>query len=155
MTFTERPTKLEAFLGLLRQGLVSIHFDARKPGVIVPPQCANDPHTIFQYGIAMPIPIPDLVMNETGVRATLSFSRQPHPTFVPWSAVYVVACSATGSGVLYREDVPADVPLETGHPDDPPKPARPALTSVPSNADDGSDDGPPQPRGPVKLSLVK
>ena len=40
--------------------------------------------------------------------ATLSFSRVPHRTYVPWSAVYVIACTS-GCGVLYREDVPREL----------------------------------------------
>ena len=63
---------------------------------------------MLQYGHDLPIPIPDLEVDEYGVRATLSFSRAAHLTVVPWSAVYVVACD-DGRGVLYSEDVPPDV----------------------------------------------
>jgi hypothetical protein len=42
------------------------------------------------------------------VSATLSFSRVSHRTYVPWSAVYVVACT-NGCGALYREDVPREL----------------------------------------------
>ena len=61
---------------------------------------------MLQYGHDLPIPIPDLEVDDYGVRATLSFSRAAHLTVVPWSAVYVVACD-DGRGVLYSEDVPA------------------------------------------------
>jgi hypothetical protein len=60
----------------------------------------------------MPIPITDLEVTDAGVSATLSFSRVPHRTYVPWSAVYAVTCT-NGCGVLYREDIPADVALAT------------------------------------------
>ena len=63
---------------------------------------------MLQYGHDLPIPIPDLEVDEYGVHATLSFSRAAHRTVVPWSAVYVVACD-DGRGVLYSEDVPPDV----------------------------------------------
>ena len=63
---------------------------------------------MLQYGHDLPIPIPDLEVDDYGVRATLSFSRAAHRTVVPWSAVYVVACD-DGRGVLYSEDVPPDV----------------------------------------------
>jgi hypothetical protein len=56
----------------------------------------------------MPVPIPDLEVTDAGVSATLSFSRVPHRTYVPWSAVYVIACTS-GCGVLYREDVPPEL----------------------------------------------
>ena len=85
-----------------------MHLDARRPGVVVPQQLRSEPHLVLQYGYDLPIPIPDLEVDEYGVRATLSFSRAAHRTVVPWSAVYVVACD-DGRGVLYSEDVPPDV----------------------------------------------
>jgi hypothetical protein len=75
---------------------------------VVPQQLRGEPHLVLQYGHDLPIPIPDLEVDEYGVRATLSFSRAAHLTVVPWSAVYVVACD-DGRGVLYSEDVPPDV----------------------------------------------
>jgi stringent starvation protein B len=67
---------------------------------------------VLQYGRNMPIPITDLEVTDAGVSATLSFSRVPHRTYVPWSAVYAVTCT-NGCGVLYREDIPADVAMAT------------------------------------------
>ena len=74
----------------------------------MPQALRGEPHLVLQYGHDLPIPIPDLEVDEYGVRATLSFSRAAHLTVVPWSAVYVVACD-DGRGVLYSEDVPPDV----------------------------------------------
>jgi len=108
MSSSQRPSKQQAFLALLREGWTSLHLDARRPGVVVPAQLHGEPHLVLQYGHDLPIPIPDLEVDEYGVRATLSFSRAAHRTVVPWSAVYVVACD-DGSGVLYAEDVPPDV----------------------------------------------
>jgi len=108
MSSSERPSKQQAFLALLREGWTSLHLDARRPGVVVPQQLRSEPHLVLQYGHDLPIPIPDLEVDEYGVRATLSFSRAAHRTVVPWSAVYVVACD-DGRGVLYSEDVPPDV----------------------------------------------
>jgi stringent starvation protein B len=106
----ERPSKRDAFLAFLREGWVSLHLDARRTGVIVPPTFANEPHLVLQYGRNMPIPIPDLEITDDGVSATLSFSRAPHRTHVPWASVYVVACT-DGRGILYYEDVPQEVSL--------------------------------------------
>jgi stringent starvation protein B len=110
MMSPERPSKQEAFLALLREGWTSLHLDARRPGVIVPGHLRGEAHLVLQYGHDLPIPIPDLEIDDYGVRATLSFSRTPHLTVVPWSAVYVVACD-DGRGVLYQEDVPDDVSI--------------------------------------------
>src|SRR5678810_1475871 len=115
MSSSERPSKQQAFLALLREGWTSLHLDARRPGVVVPQQLRGEAHLVLQYGHDLPISIPDLEVDDYGVRATLSFSRTPHLTVVPWSAVYVVACD-DGRGVLYQEDVPDDVSIIAARP---------------------------------------
>lgn len=101
---------------------MSVHLDARRTGVKVPPDFNDNRHLVLQYGRDMPVAIPDLTVDDDGIRATLSFSRTPHTTFIPWGAVYIVACT-DGRGILYYEDVPEDVSLvaravdpETGEP---------------------------------------
>jgi stringent starvation protein B len=117
MDESERPSKRDAFLALLHAGWASLHLDARCPGVVVPATFASQGHLVLQYGRSMPIPISDLEVTEEGITATLSFSRVPHRTYVPWTAVYAISCT-NGCGVLYREDVPEDVtvamPTEAG-----------------------------------------
>ena len=115
MAAPERPSKQDAFLALLREGWTSLHLDARRPGVIVPAHLRGEAHLVLQYGHDLPISIPDLEVDDYGVRATLSFSRTPHLTVVPWSSVYVVACD-DGRGVLYQEDVPEDVSIVAARP---------------------------------------
>jgi stringent starvation protein B len=115
MAAPERPSKQDAFLALLREGWTSLHLDARRPGVIVPAHLRGEAHLVLQYGHDLPISIPDLEVDDYGVRATLSFSRLPQLTVVPWSAVYVVACD-DGRGVLYQEDVPEDVSIVAARP---------------------------------------
>jgi hypothetical protein len=115
MRSSERPSKHEVFLALLREGWTSLHLDARRAGVIVPPHLRSEPHLVLQYGNDLPIPIPDLEIDEAGVRATLSFSKNLQRTVIPWSAVYVVTC-VDGRGVLYHEDVPEDVSIVATHP---------------------------------------
>ncbi len=112
MDDSERPSKRDAFLALLRAGWASLHLDARSAGVVVPAPFCSHGHLVLQYGRNMPIPIADLEVTDAGVSATLSFSRIPHRTYVPWSAVYAVTCT-NGSGVLYAEDIPADVAVAT------------------------------------------
>jgi stringent starvation protein B len=131
----ERPSKREAFLAFLREGWVSLHLDARRPGVEVPETFAAEPHLVLQYGRNMPIPIPDLDVTEQGVSATLSFSRTPYRTQVPWSAVYVVACT-DGRGILYYEDVPQEVSLSA-----PPTPT-PVPRPLAADDDETAGDGP-------------
>jgi stringent starvation protein B len=151
----ERPSKRDAFDAFLREGWVSLHLDARRAGVVVPPAFANEPHLVLQYGRNMPIPIPDLEVTDEGVSATLSFSRAPHRTQVPWSAVYVVACT-DGRGILYYEDVPQEVSLMPP-PGLPGRPAVPPATAVaPATlTDDGDDErDEPAPREVRRLRSV-
>jgi stringent starvation protein B len=108
MGSSDRASKQQAFLTLLQEGWTSLHLDARREGVIVPAHLKGEAHLVLQYGNDLPIPITDLIVDEEGVRATLSFSRTPQPTRVPWSAVYVIA-NEDGRGVLYNEDIPRDV----------------------------------------------
>jgi hypothetical protein len=108
MSPQERPSKRDAFLAFLGEGWVSVHLDARRAGVRLPDDLSETRHLVLQYGRDMPIPIPDLVVGEDGITATLSFSRTPHQTFIPWSAIYIVSCT-DGRGILYYEDVPEDV----------------------------------------------
>ena len=115
MAAPERPSKQDAFLALLREGWTSLHLDARRAGVIVPTHLRGEAHLVLQYGHDLPITIPDLEVDDYGVRATLSFQRSPQLTVVPWSAVYVVACD-DGRGVLYQEDVPEDVSIIAARP---------------------------------------
>ena len=107
---------------------------------------------MLQYGHDLPIPIPDLEVDDYGVRATLSFSRTAHLTVVPWSAVYVVACDRRARRALRRgrarrrRDHPLRPVSDTASPDfdlgvpcedDLMLPARRAarLRSIPASAD--------------------
>ncbi len=117
MSSPERPSKQQAFLALLKEGWTSLHLDARRSDVLVPESFRREAHLILQYGHDLPIPIPDLEIDQDGVRATLSFSRAAHATFIPWSAVYAVT-GDDGRGVLFAEDVPSDVSVIAAPPSD-------------------------------------
>lgn len=99
------PAKILVFQRLIKTGLVNIHFDARRPDVIVPDTFRSTHHLVLTYGDNLPIPILDLQVTKAGVSATLSFNQQPHFTFIPWEAVYCVN-NLEGFGVLYKDEVP-------------------------------------------------
>jgi hypothetical protein len=86
--------------------------------VVVPAPFSSEGHLVLQYGRNMPIPIADLEVTDAGVSATLSFSRVPHRTYVPWHAVYAVTCT-NGCAVLYHEDMPADAAVAIPGDEDP------------------------------------
>ena len=142
----ERPPKQQAFLALLKEGSTSLHLDARRPGVMVPEAFRQEAHLMLQYGYDLAISIPDLEVDEHGVRATLSFSRTPHVTVIPWTAVYAIA-SVDGRGVLYPEDVPGDVSVmsgaESGDAAEAPQPI-PAEVATMGSTGSGKSNGVPQ-----------
>src|SRR5437763_758384 len=73
-----RPGKRDVFMALVAEGRTSLFIDARRTGVIIPGYLASDPRLVLLYGYDLAIPIPDLVVDDTGVRATLSFAQTPH-----------------------------------------------------------------------------
>lgn len=84
----------DTMLELLASGAyVRVTFDPRHANVNVPPQFRASAELVLEYGYDMPVPIPDLHVGEVGIAATLSFNRQPVPTFVPWVAVTAVVAS--------------------------------------------------------------
>jgi len=66
MDGSEKPSKPDAFLTLLSEGWVSLHLDARHPGVVVPAPFSSQTHLVLQYGRSMPVPIPDLEVTAAG-----------------------------------------------------------------------------------------
>jgi stringent starvation protein B len=94
--------------------VVAVHMD----GVQLPrkyKQRTDVPTIILQIGTDMAIPIPDLIVDDVGVRASLSFVGEKHYVSFPWEAVCVIGTgpmSTDGSiaeGETYvvrnREDV--------------------------------------------------
>jgi hypothetical protein len=132
------PSKKEVMLALLQRSEARVHLDARRPGVALPERLLGDGHVRLDYGYGLTPPIPDLEITDEGIRATLSFSRVPFATFVPWSAVYLIA-DYDGNGAVWQEDIPPDL-LEgmappPGEPDEtqPTQPTQPTKKSRPSH----------------------
>lgn len=82
----------EIFEKLLQDGKVSVTFIFDAPKVIIPEYIKENirskvSYLIFDYGLDLPNPIPDLEIKESGILATLSFDRTPYKTFVPWESI--------------------------------------------------------------------
>jgi len=141
-------------LALLEKAEARVHLDARHPGVILPPRLQSERHLMLDYAYGFSPPIPDLVVDDLGVHATLSFSRIPTKTFIPWEAIYLIA-DFEGNGAVWHEDVPPDLvaALEMR------TQTAPALANVPADATAqtprrAEEDRPKKPR-PNHLKLVK
>lgn len=74
----------------LEYGIVKVAVRVKAPDVVLP-DFFTSPYLILDYGLSLSIPIDDLVVDERGISATLSFHRTPFKTFVPWRAVTSMA----------------------------------------------------------------
>ena len=128
------PAKKQTLLGYLERGVAMLHLDARRPGVIVPPQYAQDPH--LRLNLSYRFQIHDLEIDDARVQATLSFGGRPFQCIVPWAAIFGITSQATGDGQVWPEDLPVEV-VESA--DEPEQPRRPALAAV------ESEDAPEEP----------
>jgi stringent starvation protein B len=102
------PPKKEVALALLERSSVYVHLDPRQPAVAVPPWFKKQAQLVLQIGLNMPVPIPDLRLDEQGMSCTLSFNRSPFFCVVPWSSVFAMV-GEDGRGMVWPDDVPAEV----------------------------------------------
>jgi hypothetical protein len=102
-----RASKKDVALAILDKGNLLIHLDPRRTGVVVPPRFRGQPRLILQVGRGMAVPIPDLVVDNGGISATLSFDRTPFWCSMPWSSVFALL-GADARGMVWDEDVPPD-----------------------------------------------
>lgn len=99
--------KKERLLGALDQGMVMVHLDARRPGVLVPRHLADEAH--LRLNISYRFDPPDVTVGEWGVRCTLSFNRSRCKVAIPWSALFAITSHATKEFWLYPDDMPQEL----------------------------------------------
>jgi stringent starvation protein B len=102
------PPKKDVALALLEGPSIFVHLDPRRPGVVVPKWFLGQPQLVLQVGLNMPIPIPDLKVDDDGVSCTLSFSRSPFWCCIPWSAIYALV-GEDGRGMVWPTEVPPEL----------------------------------------------
>jgi hypothetical protein len=98
---------------LLRGRSAFMHFDPAVLGTqtIVPARLRLQPQVVFQIGLDMPVPIPDLNIDDWGFRGTLSFAGKPFTCAVPWQAVFALV-GEDQKGRVWAEDMPAPIAAE-------------------------------------------
>ena len=101
------PDKKQTLLGYLSRGVAMVHLDARRSGVTVPPQYAQDAH--LRLNLSYRYSIPDLEVSEERVQATLSFGGRPFRCILPWESIFGITCQASGDGQVWPEDRPSEV----------------------------------------------
>lgn len=102
------PPKKEVALALLERSNVDVYLDPRAKGVVVPPQFRKEPRLILKIGLNMPVPIPDLRLDDESMSCTLSFSRSPFFCVVPWESVFAMV-GDDGRGMVWPDDVPQEL----------------------------------------------
>jgi stringent starvation protein B len=102
------PPKKDVALALLERSSVYVHLDPRPPAVGVPAWFKKQPQLVLQIGLNMPVPIPDLRLDDDGLSCTLSFNRNPFFCVVPWASVFAMV-GDDGRGMVWPDDVPAEV----------------------------------------------
>ena len=105
---TRLPRKKDVALSLLEQATVFVHLDPRGEKVRVPPWFKRQPQLVLQIGLNMPVPIPDLQVDDDGLSCSLSFNRSPHFCVVPWTSVFALV-GENGRGMVWPDDVPPEV----------------------------------------------
>jgi stringent starvation protein B len=132
-------SKKQTLLHYLSRGVAMLHLDARRAGVVVPPQFVGDPH--LRLNLSYRYAIPDLdIDDELGVQATLSFGGSPFQCRMPWPSIFGITSHASGDGQVWPEDLPTEV-QQTLARDDRAEPApqrephtRPALVPIEGSA---------------------
>jgi hypothetical protein len=138
---------------LLLRGSLFVHLDPREGDVAIPEWLRDQPQVVLQVGLDMPIPIPDLRVDDRGISGTLSFNRSPFTCRVPWRAVFALV-GDDGRGMVWPESMPAEiiaeVEREAGRRRAPARRAEEAAVG-------GADKSPPRPRRaiPPYLRVVK
>lgn len=99
--------KKERLLAALDHGMVMIHLDARRPGVLVPTDLQGESH--LRLNLSYRFQPPDLSVGDWGVRSTLSFGGSRFKVAVPWSALFAITAHTTKEFWLYPDDMPQEL----------------------------------------------
>lgn len=124
------PSKKQTLLQYLQRGVTMVHLDARRPGVVVPPQYTGDAH--LRLNLSYRYSIPDFEIDDRRIQATLSFSGAPFQCILPWESIFGITSHA-GDGQVWPEDLPTEVMQTLSRPDrpSPQRSERPGLVAVP------------------------
>ncbi len=142
------PEKKERLLSALEQGMVMIHLDARRPGVLVPSSLKQEAH--LRLNVSYRFDPPDLTVGDWGIRCTLSFSGTRFRVAVPWSALFAITpCYAAKEFWMYPDDMPKELiqqaALAKTREGDEKIRTSDTLASVRNVSDAGTDDRPRDP----------
>ena len=100
--------KEDLALALLQKGSMFVHLDPRLYGVMVPFTLKNQPQVVLQFGYDMPVPIPDMVIDDEGISGTLSFKGEGSYVMIPWSSVFALV-GEDSKGMVWEDLMPPEI----------------------------------------------
>ncbi|MGO8969572.1 MAG: ClpXP protease specificity-enhancing factor SspB [Myxococcaceae bacterium] len=106
------PEKKQQLLAALDRGMVMVHLDARRPGVVVPAEFRTESH--LRLNLSYRFEPSDLSVGEWGLRSTLSFSGDRFTVAIPWSAVFAITSHASREFWMFPEDMPPELTRSSG-----------------------------------------
>jgi stringent starvation protein B len=101
------PEKKQQLLLALERGMVMVHLDARRPGVVVPAEFRTESH--LRLNLSYRFEPSDLSVGEWGLRCTLSFSGKRFTVAIPWSAVFALTSHCSQEFWMFPEDMPPEL----------------------------------------------
>lgn len=99
--------KYAVFSRFAEKGKVMVTLDARRPGVSVPQRFGEEPQLNLDFSLRFGLP--DFAYDARGVRASLSFQRQPFFCEVPWSAVYALYSHVDNERLTWARSLPSEI----------------------------------------------
>jgi stringent starvation protein B len=144
-------SKKEALLALLDRGITMLHLDARRPDVVVPDYLTGEHH--LRLNLSYRFYLPDLEIDDWGVRATLSFRGEGFHCLLPWAAIFAMTQEGAERGWLWPQDLPPELMEAIAREE-----ARPKLRLVPEESTPAKDPAPDAEARPARgphLRLVK
>jgi stringent starvation protein B len=101
------PEKKQHLLAALDRGMVMVHLDARRPGVVVPPEFRTESH--LRLNLSYRFEPSDLSVGEWGLRSTLRFSGNRFTVAIPWCAVFGITSHASHDSWMFPDDMPPEL----------------------------------------------
>ena len=99
--------KYAVFSRFAEKGKVMVTLDARRPGVSVPSRFAEEAQLNLDFSVRFGLA--DFAFDARGVRASLSFQRQPFFCDVPWSAVYALFSHVDNERMTWARSLPREI----------------------------------------------
>lgn len=96
---------------LLQRGPILVHIDARHDDVFVPPKLHGNASLVLRLGHGLKPPIHDLIVDDYGISATLTFGASTSRCVLPWNRIYATVLIGEQQGMIWPQDMPAEAAI--------------------------------------------